>query len=58
VTLNRRTSCDVAKCSFCGKSKDDGVFIVAGPPDLFICDQCVDLCVEILRASRERGLVE
>ncbi|MGX7092508.1 ATP-dependent Clp protease ATP-binding subunit ClpX [Hutsoniella sourekii] len=34
-------------CSFCGKSQDEVNKIIAGP-DVFICDECVDLCKAII----------
>lgn len=34
-------------CSFCGKSQDQVKKIIAGP-DVFICNECVDLCKEII----------
>jgi len=38
-----------AKCSFCGKRQDDVERLIAGPDRVFICDECVRLCGEILR---------
>ena len=35
------------KCSFCGKSQDQVKKLIAGP-DVYICDECVDLCNQIL----------
>src|SRR4030088_910570 len=35
------------RCSFCGKGQDQGRKLVAGP-GVFICDQCIDLCQEVL----------
>jgi ATP-dependent Clp protease ATP-binding subunit ClpX len=35
------------KCSFCGKSQDQVRKLIAGP-EVYICDECVDLCNEIL----------
>ena len=35
------------RCSFCGKSKDQARRLVAGP-GVFICDECVALCNEVL----------
>jgi hypothetical protein len=35
------------RCSFCGKSQDKVVRLVAGP-GVYICDQCVDLCTQII----------
>ena len=41
------TTNDRLKCSFCGKTQDQVKKLIAGP-DVFICDECVDLCNEIL----------
>ncbi|MDN5299600.1 MAG: ATP-dependent Clp protease ATP-binding subunit ClpX [Clostridiales bacterium] len=35
------------KCSFCGKSQDHVKRLIAGP-NVYICDECIDLCNEIL----------
>ena len=35
------------RCSFCGKSQEQVKKIIAGP-DVFICNECVDLCKEII----------
>ena len=43
----------VVKCSFCGKTQDQVRNIVAGP-DVFICNECVERCCEVL----ERGYAE
>jgi ATP-dependent Clp protease ATP-binding subunit ClpX len=40
-------------CSFCGKSTDDVEHTIAGP-DVYICDECVDLCAEIIREQRQK----
>ena len=42
----RVTSGDVY-CSFCGRRKDEVACIVAGP-NVFICDECIGLCVVCL----------
>ena len=39
-------------CSFCQKSKDDVAKLIAGA-GVFICDECVGLCVEILKIESE-----
>ncbi len=36
------------RCSFCQKDKDEVRKLIAGPNDVFICDECVDLCNDIL----------
>ncbi|MDR1930499.1 MAG: ATP-dependent Clp protease ATP-binding subunit ClpX [Treponema sp.] len=35
-------------CSFCGKSNDMARRLIAGPNDVFICDECVEVCRKIL----------
>lgn len=37
-------------CSFCGKSQDQVIKLIAGP-DVFICDECIKLCNEIVAAE-------
>jgi ATP-dependent Clp protease ATP-binding subunit ClpX len=40
-------------CSFCGKKKSDGNRrFIAGPAGVCICEECVDLCAEILEEAR------
>jgi len=40
-------SADLLKCSFCGKSQKQVQQLIAGP-GVYICDECVDLCNEII----------
>jgi ATP-dependent Clp protease ATP-binding subunit ClpX len=35
-------------CSFCGKNQDQVHGLIAGPGDVNICEDCVDLCREII----------
>ncbi|WP_322520822.1 ATP-dependent Clp protease ATP-binding subunit ClpX [Guyparkeria halophila] len=39
-------------CSFCGKSQDEVKKLIAGP-NIYICDECVELCNDILREEVE-----
>ena len=39
-------------CSFCGKSQDQVRRLIAGPGAVYICDECVQLCREILEDER------
>ncbi len=52
-------SSDLLKCSFCGKSQKQVKKLIAGP-GVYICDECIDLCNEIieeeLAESSELGL--
>jgi ATP-dependent Clp protease ATP-binding subunit ClpX len=34
-------------CSFCGKSQDEVKKLIAGP-SVYICDECIQLCTEII----------
>ena len=40
-------------CSFCGKSQYDVKKLIAGPT-VFICNECVDLCTEIIQKDAEK----
>ncbi len=46
------------RCSFCGKSERQVRKLIGGPSGIFICDECVDLCDEILMESYDDGYVE
>ncbi|HEY7947423.1 MAG TPA: ClpX C4-type zinc finger protein [Acidimicrobiales bacterium] len=37
-----------AKCSFCGKSQEKVEKLIAGPDGVYICNECVALCGDIL----------
>ena len=41
-------------CSFCGKSQDQVKKIVAGP-GVYICNECIDLCKEIIDEESTRS---
>ena len=41
-------------CSFCGKSQNEVRKLIAGP-SVFICDECVDLCNDIIREEIQEG---
>ena len=38
----------VLYCSFCGKSQHEVKKLIAGP-SVFICDECIELCIYIIR---------
>lgn len=39
---------DRVRCSFCGKTQDQVKKLIAGSNNVFICDECIELCAEIL----------
>lgn len=48
------TSGTDCNCSFCGKNQDEVNKLIAGP-DVFICDECIDLCNEIVQDESSGG---
>ena len=44
-------------CSFCGKSQHEVRKLIAGP-SVFICDECVELCNDIIREEMQEGSIE
>ena len=36
------------RCSFCGKTQEQVNRMISGPNGAFICDECVDICAEII----------
>ena len=45
----------ILHCSFCGKNQHEVLKLIAGP-SVFICDECVDLCIEIIREENKSPL--
>jgi ATP-dependent Clp protease ATP-binding subunit ClpX len=43
-----RIARDTYTCSFCGKTQDQVRRLIAGPNRVYICDECVRLCQQIL----------
>ena len=44
-------------CSFCGKSQHEVRKLIAGPT-VFICDECVELCMDIIKEESKDGIVK
>src|SRR6202795_1946056 len=44
-------------CSFCGKSQHEVRKLIAGPT-VFVCDECVELCMDIIRVEHKSSLVK
>ena len=45
-------------CSFCGKTSSEVNRLIAGPEDVFICNECIKLCSEIVAEDEEKNLSE
>lgn len=42
------------RCSFCGKSQEQVHRLIAGPGGVYICDECIDLCQEIIAEEQSQ----
>ena len=45
---------DVQVCSFCNRNSEELDRLISGPEDVYICDECVALCVEILEEEKQQ----
>ena len=54
---NNSDSKDTLYCSFCGKSQHEVRKLIAGPT-VFICDECVELCMEIIRDENKNNVIK
>ncbi len=45
---------DIVRCSFCGKTQAQVRKLIAGPNNTFICDECVEVCAEIIDEELEQ----
>jgi len=50
-----KDSSQALKCSFCGKSQKQVIKLIAGP-GVYICDECIELCVEIIEEEKVEKL--
>lgn len=48
-----KNSEDKIRCSFCNKTQDQVRKLIAGPAGIFICDECVDICADIIEEEYE-----
>lgn len=48
-----RNSQDKIRCSFCNKTQDQVRKMIAGQDGVYICDECIDLCAEIMEEEYE-----
>jgi len=55
---NRTEDRKQVRCSFCGKSQEQVRKLLAGPGDVYICDECIELCYEIVEEEFDDDVVE
>lgn len=49
---------DERRCSFCGKPKELAKRLIAGPDGVYICDECVDICKDVLEREEKKNKEE
>jgi ATP-dependent Clp protease ATP-binding subunit ClpX len=49
----KETTSSLLRCSFCGKSQNEVKKLIAGP-GVYICDECIELCNDIIAEERDR----
>lgn len=51
--MSRRENSALLRCSFCGKNQNEVKKLIAGP-GVYICDECIDLCTDIIEEEKGR----
>jgi len=46
------------RCSFCGKPEEESKKLIAGPDNVFICEDCIEICKAMLDETTDKDLVE
>lgn len=52
--MKKNNSNNKAVCSFCGRNEDEVEKLIAGPPNIYICDNCIKLSASILEKNSEQ----
>ena len=55
--MSEKNTKNILYCSFCGKSQHEVRKLIAGPT-VFICDECVELCMDIIKEENKSSLVK
>ena len=55
--MTEKTNKNILYCSFCGKSQHEVRKLIAGPT-VFICDECVELCMDIIKEENKSAFVK
>lgn len=53
-----KNSDDKVRCSFCNKTQEQVRKLIAGPSGVYICDECIDICSEIMEEDFEDEVEE
>ena len=55
--MTEKNNKNILYCSFCGKSQHEVRKLIAGPT-VFICDECVELCMDIIKEEKKDSIVK
>jgi ATP-dependent Clp protease ATP-binding subunit ClpX len=55
--MSDKNNKNILYCSFCGKSQHEVRKLIAGPT-VFICDECVELCMDIIKEENKSSLIK
>ena len=55
--MSNKNNKNILYCSFCGKSQHEVKKLIAGPT-VFICDECVELCMDIIKEENKDSLIK
>ena len=55
--MTEKNNKNILYCSFCGKSQHEVRKLIAGPT-VFICDECVELCMDIIKEENKTSLIK
>jgi len=55
--MSEKDNKNILYCSFCGKSQHEVRKLIAGPT-VFICDECVELCMDIIKEENKDSFVK
>jgi ATP-dependent Clp protease ATP-binding subunit ClpX len=55
--MTEKNNKNILYCSFCGKSQHEVRKLIAGPT-VFICDECVELCMDIIKEENKNSLIK
>ena len=55
--MTEKNNKNILYCSFCGKSQHEVRKLIAGPT-VFICDECVELCMDIIKEENKSSIVK
>ena len=55
--MTEKNNKNILYCSFCGKSQHEVKKLIAGPT-VFICDECVELCMDIIKEEKKDSFIK